>query len=63
VVADIDGVVEVVALTIAEYVPRQVMHLQQILAGFHYSVPRQSDPSLGDAASASASSSWIVSGS
>jgi arginase len=34
VVADIDGVVEVVALTIAEYVPRQVMHLQQILAGF-----------------------------
>jgi len=34
VVADIDDVVEVVALTIAEYVPRQVMHLQQIVAGF-----------------------------
>jgi len=26
--------VEVVALTIAEYIPRQVMHLQQIVAGF-----------------------------
>jgi arginase len=25
---------EVVALTIAEYIPRQVMHLQQIVAGF-----------------------------
>lgn len=34
VVADVDGVVEVVGLTIAEYVPRQVMHLRQILAGF-----------------------------
>ena len=33
-VADVDRVVDVVALTIAEYVPRQVMHLQQILAGF-----------------------------
>jgi arginase len=34
VVADIYGVAEVVALTIAEFRPRQVMHLQQILAGF-----------------------------
>jgi arginase len=34
VVADIDGAAEVVALTIAEFVPRQVMHLQQLLAGF-----------------------------
>jgi arginase len=34
VVADINDVVEVVALTIAEYIPRQVMHLQQIVAGF-----------------------------
>ena len=34
VVADIDGAAEVVALTIAEFIPRQVMHLQQILAGF-----------------------------
>lgn len=34
VVTDIDAATEVVALTIAEYVPRQVMHLQQILRGF-----------------------------
>jgi arginase len=34
VVADIDGAAEVVALTIAEFIPRQVMHLQQILTGF-----------------------------
>ena len=34
VVADIDGAAEVVALTIAEFIPRQMMHLQQILAGF-----------------------------
>jgi arginase len=34
VVAEIDNAAEVVALTIAEFVPRQVMHLQQILAGF-----------------------------
>jgi arginase len=34
VVADIDGAAEVVALSIAEFIPRQVMHLQQILAGF-----------------------------
>jgi hypothetical protein len=34
VVADIDSATEVVvALTIAECTPRQVMHLQQILAG------------------------------
>jgi arginase len=34
VAADIDSAAEVVALTIAEFIPRQVMHLQQILAGF-----------------------------
>jgi arginase len=34
VVADIAGAAEVVALTIAEFIPRQVMHLQQILTGF-----------------------------
>lgn len=34
IVADIDGAVEVVGLTIAEFVPRQVMRLQQILRGF-----------------------------
>jgi arginase len=33
-VADIDAHTEVVALTIAEYIPRQVMHLQQLLGGF-----------------------------
>ena len=40
VVADIDGAAEVVALTIAEFIPRQVMHLQQILAGFPLLGPR-----------------------
>ena len=34
IVADIDAHTDVVALTIAEYIPRQVMHLQQLLAGF-----------------------------
>jgi len=34
VVADLDGAAEVLALTIAEFIPRQVMHLQQILADF-----------------------------
>jgi len=34
VVADIDGAAKVIALTIAEFIPRQMMHLQQILAGF-----------------------------
>jgi arginase len=34
VVADFTSVADVVALTIAEFIPRQVMHLQQILAGF-----------------------------
>jgi len=33
-VADIDTSTDVVGLTIAEYIPRQVMHLQQLLAGF-----------------------------
>lgn len=34
VVADLDQVVDVVGLTIAEFIPRQVMHLQRILEGF-----------------------------
>jgi arginase len=34
VVADIDSAAEVIALTIAEFIPRQVIQLQQILAGF-----------------------------
>lgn len=34
VVADLDAAADVVALTIAEFFPRQVMHLQQLLAGF-----------------------------
>ena len=33
-VADIDQVADLVGLTIAEFFPRQVMHLQQILRGF-----------------------------
>ena len=39
-VADIDGAAEVVGLTIAEFIPRQVMHLQQILAEFPLLAPR-----------------------
>jgi arginase len=34
IVADIDHAVDVVGFTIAEFIPRQVMHLQQILKGF-----------------------------
>jgi len=34
IVGDIDQTVDVVGLTIAEFIPRQVMHLQQILKGF-----------------------------
>jgi arginase len=34
IVADLDAVADVVGLTIAEFIPRQVMHLQQLLAGF-----------------------------
>jgi arginase len=34
VVADSNSVADVVALTIAEFIPRQVIHLQKILAGF-----------------------------
>jgi arginase len=40
VVADIDGAAEVVALTIAEFIPRQVMHLQPILNRFPLLGPR-----------------------
>lgn len=34
IVSDIDGAMEVVGLTIAEFIPRQVMRLKQILNGF-----------------------------
>ncbi|MEU1301412.1 hypothetical protein [Streptomyces shenzhenensis] len=34
VVRDLDAAFDVVGLTIAEFVPRQVLHLQQTLAGF-----------------------------
>ena len=34
IVADIDAAADVVGFTIAEFIPRQVMHLQQILNGF-----------------------------
>ncbi|MEE1800698.1 arginase family protein [Streptomyces sp. JV176] len=34
IVADIDSATDVVGLTIAEFIPRQVMHLQQLLNGF-----------------------------
>ena len=32
--ADLDAAADVVGLTIAEYVPRQVIRLQQLLRGF-----------------------------
>jgi arginase len=34
IVTDIDQAVDVVGFTIAEFFPRQVMHLQKILHGF-----------------------------
>jgi arginase len=34
IVADIDTRADVVGLTVAEFIPRQVMHLQQLLTGF-----------------------------
>src|SRR5215217_1200689 len=34
IVADVEGAVDVVGFTIAEFIPRQVMHLQQIVDGF-----------------------------
>jgi arginase len=34
IVNDLDAVADVVGLTVAEFIPRQVMHLQQLLAGF-----------------------------
>jgi arginase len=34
IVDDLDTVADVVGLTIAEFIPRQVMHLQQLLTGF-----------------------------
>jgi arginase len=37
IIADIDRAVDLVGFTIAEFIPRQVMHLQQILKGFRSS--------------------------
>ena len=34
IVADVDRAVDVVGFTIAEFIPRQVMHLQRVLSGF-----------------------------
>ena len=34
IVAEIDRAVDVVGLTVAEFIPRQVMHLQQVVEGF-----------------------------
>jgi arginase len=34
IVQDIDSVADVVGITIAEFIPRQVIHLQQLLTGF-----------------------------
>jgi arginase len=34
IVADLDAAVEIVGFTIAEFIPRQVIRLQQILEGF-----------------------------
>jgi arginase len=34
IVADVDGVADVVGFTLAEFIPRQVMQLRQILSGF-----------------------------
>lgn len=34
IVDDLDAVTDVVGITVAEFIPRQVMHLQQLLAGF-----------------------------
>ncbi|MFL6250116.1 MAG: hypothetical protein ACJ75N_06205 [Actinomycetes bacterium] len=34
IVNDLDAVAEVVGITVAEFIPRQVGHLQQLLTGF-----------------------------
>jgi arginase len=34
IVADLNAAVDVVGFTVAEFIPRQVIHLQQILTGF-----------------------------
>jgi arginase len=34
IVDDIDAVTDVVGITVAEFIPRHVMHLQQLLTGF-----------------------------
>jgi arginase len=40
IVADVTAAADVVAVTIAEFFPRQVMRLQQILRGFPLISPR-----------------------
>ena len=34
IIADVDGTADIVGFTIAEFIPRQVMRLQQLLSGF-----------------------------
>ena len=34
IITDVDGTADIVGFTIAEFIPRQVMHLQQLLSGF-----------------------------
>jgi hypothetical protein len=52
IVADVDQAVDVVGFTIAEFIPRQVMHLQQILKSFRSlkvtPPPRDNRPVLTD---------------
>jgi arginase len=43
ILADLDAAVDIVGLTIAEFIPRQVIHLQQILKTF----PLISGPAVG----------------
>jgi len=34
IVEDVNAVTDVVGFTVAEFIPRQVIHLQQLVAGF-----------------------------
>ena len=34
IITDVDGTADIVGFTIAEFIPRQVMHLHQLLSGF-----------------------------
>ena len=47
VVADLDSVADVVGATVAEFFPRQVMHLQQLLSGFPLLRASGSPPAAG----------------